>query len=323
MDLNNKSILVTGGTGSFGQKFVEVVLKRYRPKKLIVFSRDEYKQFLMKKKFDSSKLRYFIGDVRDPERLHRAFDGVDIVLHAAALKQIPPLEYNPFEAIKTNVLGAENVINAALNNKVKRVLALSSDKAVNPINLYGASKLCADKLFVAANSYSGDIKPRFSVVRYGNVLNSRGSVVQLFKEQRSKGILTITDGRMTRFWITLDEGVNFVLKCLEIMDGGEIFVPKTSSMKILDLANAIAPKCKHRVIGIRPGEKLHEVLIPEDESHNTLESKDMYLIMTPFHFWGKKKNFKDFKKVKNGFRYSSDTNKKWLTVEDLKRILTE
>ncbi len=319
--LNNKTILITGGTGSFGQKFVGIVLRKYKPKKIIVFSRDEYKQFLMKKKFNSPRLRYFIGNVRDPERLHRAFHEVDIVIHAAALKQVPSLEYNPFEAIKTNVLGAENIINAALNNKVKKVLALSSDKAVNPINLYGASKLCADKLFVAGNTYSGDIKTRFSVVRYGNVFNSRGSVIPFFKEQKSKGVLTITDKRMTRFWITLERGVDFVLNCLDIMQGGEIFIPKVPSMKIADLAKAIAPGCKHKIIGIRPGEKLHEVLVPEDESHNTVESKDMYVILTPFQTWNAKRNYKNCKKVKDGFRYSSNTNTEWLTAEDLGKML--
>lgn len=321
MNLKDKVILITGGTGSFGQKFVEIVLKRHRPKKLIVFSRDEYKQFLMKKKFKDENLRYFLGDVRDVQRLHRAFHGVDIVIHAAALKQVSPLEYNPFEAIKTNVLGAENIINAALDNKVKRILALSSDKAVNPINLYGASKLCADKLFVAANSYSGDIKTRFSVVRYGNVLNSRGSIVPLFREQKSKGFLTVTDERMTRFWITLEQGVIFVLRCLKIMQGGEIFVSKVPSMKIVDLARVIAPQCRFKIIGIRPGEKLHEVLIPEDESHNTVESKDMYVILTPFKSWNNKEKYKDFKKVRNGFRYSSNINGVWLTAKDIKKLL--
>ena len=318
MDWNGKIVLITGGTGSFGQRFIEIMLKRYKPKKIIVFSRDEYKQFLMKKKFNSPCLRYFIGDIRDPERLHRAFHGVDIVIHAAALKQVPSLEYNPFEAVKTNILGAENVINAALDNGIKKVLALSSDKAVNPINLYGASKLCADKLFVAGNAYSGDIKTKFSVVRYGNVFNSRGSVIPFFREQKSKGVLTITDKRMTRFWITLRQGVDFVLNCLDIMQGGEIFIPKIPSMKIADLAKAIAPGCKHKIIGIRPGEKLHEVLVPEDESHNAVESKNMYVILTPFQTWKAKRNYK---KVKDGFRYSSNTNTEWLTVEDLGKML--
>lgn len=318
MNYSNRVILLTGGTGSFGQKCVEILLKKHNPKKIIVFSRDEYKQFLMRKKFNSTRIRYFLGDVRDAERLHRAFYGVDLVIHAAALKQVPFLEYNPFEAIKTNVLGAENIINAAIDNRVKKVLAISSDKAVNPINLYGASKLCADKLFVAGNAYSGYIRTKFSVVRYGNVFNSRGSIIPLFKEQKVNGSLTITDKRMTRFWITLEQGVNFVLGCLDIMEGGEIFIPKVPSMKIVDLADAVAPGCSHKFIGIRPGEKLHEVLVPEDESHNTFESKDAYVILTPFQ---SKKNYKGYKKVKDGFRYSSDNNKKWLTMKDLREIL--
>jgi len=318
--LNDKTILVTGGTGSFGQKFVEVILKEYKPKKIIIFSRDEYKQLLMRKKFDSPRLRYFLGDVRDSERLHRAFHGVDIIIHAAALKQVPSLEYNPFEAIKTNVIGAENIINTAIDNGVKKVLALSSDKAVNPINLYGASKLCSDKLFVAGNAYSGDVKTKFSVVRYGNVLNSRGSVVPLFREQRESGVLTLTDDRMTRFWITLERGVNFVLDCLKIMQGGEIFVPKIPSMRIFDLAKAVAPECKYKITGIRPGEKLHEVLIPEDESHNTYESKNKFVILTPFQ---NRKNYRNCKLVKDGFRYSSDTNTEWISVKGLRKMLSK
>lgn len=319
---NNKVILITGGTGSFGKKFTETVLTKYKPKKLIVFSRDEYKQYEMAKQFPDTKyeIRYFLGDIRDRERLHRAFHGVDFVIHAAALKQVPPLEYNPFEAIKTNVLGAENIINAAIDNRVKKVIALSSDKAVNPINLYGASKLCADKLFVAGNSYSGETNTKFSVVRYGNVLNSRGSVIPFFREQKEKGILTITDKRMTRFWITLEGGVNFVIDCLSIMQGGEIFIPKVPSMKIVDLAEAIAPSCKYKFIGIRPGEKLHEVLLPGDESHNTVESKNKYVILTPFQ---SKKNYCMYKKVKDGFHYASNTNEKWLTVQKLKQMISD
>lgn len=318
--INNKTILITGGTGSFGKKFVEMALKKYRPRKLIIFSRDELKQFEMRKQFNDACLRYFIGDVRDKERLHRAFHGVDIVVHAAALKQVPALEYNPFEAIKTNVLGAENIINVAIDNRVKQVIALSSDKAVNPINLYGASKLCADKLLVAANSYSGDAKTKFSVVRYGNVFNSRGSVIPLFKEQKLKGCLTITDKRMTRFWITLEQGVDFVLDCLAIMQGGEIFIPKVPSMKIFDLAQTIAPKCRYKFVGIRPGEKLHEILVPEDESHNTFEAKDKYVILTPFQ---SRTNYKHYKPVKDGFRYSSDTNTVWLSTNDLRAMLKD
>jgi len=321
MSINNKVVLVTGGTGSFGQKFVEMTLKKYKPKKLIVFSRDEYKQFNMKKRFKSSVLRYFLGDVRDAERLHRAFHGVDIVIHAAALKQVPALEYNPFEAVKTNVIGAENIINTALDNGVKKVIGLSSDKAVNPINLYGASKLCADKLFVAANAYSGDIRTRYSIVRYGNVMNSRGSVIPFFREQRSKGVLPITDTRMTRFWITLEQVVNFVIKCIGTMQGGEIFVPKAPSMNVTDLAEAVAPGCRHKVIGIRPGEKLHEILVPEDESHNTVELKDMYVVLTPFGPVSNRKKYSHYKLVTDGFKYTSNTNTRWIDVAGLRKML--
>jgi len=261
--LNDKTILITGGTGSFGKKCTEIILNRYKPKRLIIFSRDELKQFEMVQVFSEKKypcIRYFIGDVRDKERLHRAFHGVDYVIHAAALKQVPALEYNPFEAVKTNILGAENIISAAIDNRVKRVVALSTDKAVNPINLYGATKLCSDKLFVAGNAYSGDANTRFSVVRYGNVVGSRGSVIPFFLKQKENGILPITDSRMTRFWITLEQGVSFVLRSFEIMVGGELFVPKIPRMNIMDLAKAIAPECKYDIVGIRPGEKLHEVI---------------------------------------------------------------
>jgi len=323
MDYKNKTVLITGGTGSFGRKFVELMLKKYRLKKLIIFSRDEYKQFEMKKRFKDKNIRFFLGDVRDAERLHRALHGVDVVIHAAALKQVPALEYDPFEAVKTNVLGAENIINAAIDCKVKQVLALSSDKAVNPINLYGATKLCADKLFVAGNAYSGDVKTVFSVVRYGNVFNSRGSVVPFFKEQRKTGTVTITDKRMTRFWITLEQGVNFVLKCLDIMQGGEIFTPKIPSMKITDLAEAICPECKIKVIGIRPGEKLHEMLVPADESHNTVEFENMYIILPAFDEICVYKRGPRYKPVKNGFTYSSDNNTRWLTARDLKALLAK
>lgn len=319
--LNNKVILITGGTGSFGQKFVEIILKRYKPEKLIVFSRDELKQYEMRKKFDHPCLRYFIGDVRDKERLHRALHGVDIIVHAAALKQVPALEYNPFEAVKTNILGAENVINAAIDNKIKKVIALSSDKAANPINLYGATKLCADKLFIAGNAYSGDAKTMFSVVRYGNVCNSRGSVVPLFKEESKKASISITDERMTRFWITLEHGVEFLLNCLDIMQGGEIFVPKIPSIKILDLAKAIAPGCKVKIIGIRPGEKINEVLIPEDETHNTIDFDNMYVVLPASRRWDPKNAYKGYKKLEHGFKYTSDTNKEWIGPKELKKML--
>lgn len=324
MEFDDKVILITGGTGSFGKKFTEMVLNKYKPKKLIIFSRDEFKQYEMQAKFSkySSQLRFFIGDVRDKERLHRALHGVDIVVHAAALKQVPAMEYNPFEAIKTNIIGAENVINVAIDQKVKKVLALSTDKAANPINLYGATKLCADKLFVSANTYSGDAKTKFAVVRYGNVFGSRGSVVPFFKEMKKTGVLPITDERMTRFWITLEQGVNFVINCIENMQGGEIFIPKIPSMKITDMAKAIAPECKLDLVGIRPGEKLHEIMIPEDDARNTLEFDDFYIIQPSFPWWGKT-SWKNGKKVPNDFKYSSDTNTKWLTIDALKKMISD
>ena len=323
--LNDRTILITGGTGSFGKKCVEIILKKYKPRKLIIFSRDELKQFEMAQVFSEKKypcIRYFIGDVRDKERLHRALHGVDYVIHAAALKQVPALEYNPFEAIKTNILGAENIINAAIDNKVKRVIVLSTDKAANPINLYGATKLCSDKLFVAGNAYSGDANTRFGVVRYGNVVGSRGSVIPFFTEVKKTGVLPVTDKRMTRFWITLEQGVNFVLCCLESMKGGEIFVPKIPSMNIMDLAKAIAPDCQIKIVGIRPGEKIHEVMITEDDSRRTLEFEDYYVIQPDFHWWSASEYEKNGgKSVPEGFRYSSDKNTQWLTVEELKKMI--
>jgi len=321
---DDKVVLITGGTGSFGKKFVEMVLQRYKPRKLIVYSRDELKQYEMNEQFIkySDTLRYFIGDVRDKERLNRAFHGVDYVVHAAALKQVPAMEYNPFEAIKTNVMGAENVINVAIDQKIKKVIALSTDKASNPINLYGATKLCADKLFVAANSYSGDARTRFSVVRYGNVFGSRGSVVPFFKECRKKGKIPITDPRMTRFWITLKQGVGFVLNCLDVMVGGEVFIPKIPSMKVVDLAKAIAPECPQEVVGIRPGEKLHEIMISEDDSQNTVEFDGYYVIKPAFKWWADEKGIGG-KKVSEGFKYSSDTNPKWLTLDELHQMIEE
>ncbi|MEW5766972.1 MAG: UDP-N-acetylglucosamine 4,6-dehydratase (inverting) [bacterium] len=322
MDFSNKVILVTGGTGSFGQKFTEIVLKENTPKKLIIFSRDELKQFEMAQRFrmEEYEIRYFIGDVRDKERLHRAFHGVDIVVHAAALKQVPAAEYNPFEAVKTNVIGAENVINAAIDQKVDKVIALSTDKAANPVNLYGATKLCADKLFVAGNAYSGDAHTKFSTVRYGNVVGSRGSVIPIFKEKRKSGVLPVTDERMTRFWITLEHGVRFVLGCLDIMGGGEIFVPKIPSMKIVDLAKAVAPECRYEFIGIRPGEKLHEVLIPEDDARLTLEFDDFFIIK-PESPYVSYKGLEGGKALSEGFRYASDTNDRWLTAEELRKMI--
>jgi UDP-N-acetylglucosamine 4,6-dehydratase len=314
--LEEKVILITGGTGSFGKKFTEIVLSKYNPKKLIIFSRDELKQFEMAKQFDGPNIRYFIGDVRDRERLERAFDGVDIVIHTAALKQIPAAEYNPIEPIKTNIMGAVNVIDMAINCGVEKVVALSTDKAVNPINLYGATKLCSDKLFVAANSYSGRRQVRFSVVRYGNVVGSRGSVIPFFEEKRKTGVIPITDERMTRFWVTLEQGVEFVIKCLGLMHGGEIFVPKIPSMSIVDLAEAIAPDCKHEVTGIRPGEKLHEVMISADDARHTVEMPDSYVIQPEFSWWNAG-NFREGKKLPDGFVYASNTNTRWLTKEEL------
>ena len=327
---NDKVVLVTGGTGSFGKKFTEILLKNFKPKKLIIYSRDEFKQFEMKKRFNNKCMRYFIGDVRDKERLIRAMEGVDYVVHAAALKHVPVAEYNPMEAIKTNVLGGNNVIDAAIDTGVKKVIALSTDKAVNPINLYGATKLASDKLFIAANNMKGAKDIRFSVVRYGNVMASRGSVIPLFQELAKKGAkkLPITHPDMTRFWITLDEAVNFVLMAFETMQGGEIFVPKIPSMKITDLAKAIAPNCEFDIIGIRPGEKLHESMISIDDSYNTLEFKNYFIILPSItltgkpHFntnkWGEKGTPKKY-----GFVYSSDKNDRWLTPIQLKEKITQ
>ena len=283
--LDGAAILVTGGTGSFGQAFVKRVLSEHRPSRLVIYSRDELKQFEMQQKFSADLLRFFIGDVRDAERLNRALAGIDIVVHAAALKHVPIAEYNPIECIKTNVIGAENVINACIDQRIKKVIALSTDKAVNPVNLYGATKLCSDKLFVAGNHLAGKNGPRFSVVRYGNVIGSRGSVVPFFKERAKDGKLPITDPRMTRFWIRLEDGAGFVQRCLRIMRGGEIFIPKIPSMRITDLASAIGPDCKQETIGIRPGEKLHELLITRDDARHTLEFDDHYIIQPGIHMW--------------------------------------
>ena len=324
--LNGKNILITGGTGSFGKKCTETILKRYKPNKIIIFSRDELKQFEMAQVFSDQKfgcMRYFIGDVRDKERLYRAFYGADYIIHAAALKQVPAAEYNPFEAIKTNILGAQNVINVAIDQKVKKVIALSTDKAANPINLYGATKLCSDKLFIAANSYVGRDHTIFSVVRYGNVVGSRGSVIPFFLKQRENGVLPITDTRMTRFWITLEQGVNFVLNSLERMVGGELFVPKIPSMNIMDLARAIAPECQTKIIGIRPGEKLHEVLITKDDARKTIEFEDYYVIKPEFWYFYRRFNPNNGKPVPEDFEYSSFTNTRWLTVDDLLSIIED
>ena len=316
-----ESILVTGGTGSFGKKFVEIMLRDYRPQRLVIFSRDELKQHEMRAGgFDHPSLRYFIGDVRDVDRLKRALSGVTVVVHAAALKQVPACEYNPFEAIQTNIMGGRNVIDAAIDEGVRRIMALSTDKAVNPINLYGATKLCAEKVFVQANAYAGARDTRFSCARYGNVVGSRGSVIPTFLEQRRRGKITITDPRMTRFWLTLEHGVKFVIRCLEQMHGGEIFVPKIPSMRLLDLAETIAPGCQVEYIGIRPGEKLHEVLVSEDESRQTLETDDMFVIQ-PSHPWWKSQNWAKARPLPEGFRYSSDTNDRWLTRRELEELV--
>ena len=323
---NHKSILITGGTGSFGKKFIEIVLRKYTPKKVIVFSRDELKQFEMQQVFNAPCMRYFIGDVRDESRLKQAMYQVDYVVHAAALKQVPAAEYNPMECIKTNINGAQNVINAAIAAGVKKVIALSTDKAANPINLYGATKLASDKLFTAANNLVGDRETRFAVVRYGNVVGSRGSVVPFFKKLAVAGAveLPITDTRMTRFWLRLEDGVTFVLKNFERMQGGEIFIPKIPSMRITDLAEAIAPKLPIKVIGIRPGEKLHEVMCPADLYYDTLEFSDHFVIRpsTPIFGVDYTKNMlgEEGHLVPDGFAYDSSTNSHFLTVEELREM---
>ncbi len=326
--LNNKTILITGGTGSFGKKFLEMIFARYNPKKIIIYSRDEFKQSIMKSEYsnkvDMSKVRFFIGDVRDKDRLYRAFDKVDYVIHAAAMKQVPTCEYNPFEAIKTNINGAQNIIDAALDKGVKKVVALSTDKAVNPINLYGGTKLVSDKLFISANAYSGDNGTVFSVVRYGNVAGSRGSVIPIFKNFIDKGEneLPITDFRMTRFWITLEQGVELVFKALEESKGGETYISKIPSFNITDLANAILPNAKLKEIGIREGEKLHEIMITKDDSKSTYEYEKHYIIYPHFDWADMKNKFlPGGKLVEEGFEYSSDNNKEWLDTESLKNEL--
>jgi len=322
---NNSTILITGGTGSFGKKYTKTLLERYKPKKIIILSRDELKQFEMQQEFNDECMRYFIGDVRDQERLIQAMEGVDYVIHAAAMKQVPAAEYNPMECIKTNIHGAENIIKAATKNNVKKVIALSTDKAANPINLYGATKLASDKLFVAANNISGSRLTSFAVVRYGNVVGSRGSVVPFFKKLISEGAkdLPITHADMTRFWITLGDGVDFVLKNFERMHGGEIFVPKIPSARITDLATSLAPELGQKIIGIRPGEKLHEIMCPFDDSHLTLEFEDHYVIKPSITFRDSAKDFsvnglgEIGKSVEQGFEYHSGTNGHFLTVDEL------
>ena len=321
---DKKSILITGGTGSFGKQYVKTILERFRPARLVVYSRDELKQYEMQQTFDQDCMRYFIGDVRDRDRLIQAMNGVDLVIHAAALKQVPAAEYNPMECIKTNIHGAENVIHAALENNVEKVIALSTDKAANPINLYGATKLASDKLFVAANNFVGSHRTRFSVVRYGNVIGSRGSVVPFFRQQIESGAdhLPITDEKMTRFWISLQQGVDFVLTNFARMHGGEIFVPKIPSVRVVDIATAMAPDLPQKIVGIRPGEKLHEVMCPMDDSHLTLEFEDHYVIKPTITFVGPV----DFSKnrlgetgcpVEQGFEYNSGTNSSFLSVDEI------
>ena len=327
--VNNKTILITGGTGSFGKKFIKTILDKYKPKKVIVYSRDELKQYEMQQKFpdtSGSPMRYFIGDVRDYHRLKMAMTGVDVVIHAAALKQVPAAEYNPFEAVKTNIIGGQNVIDSAISQGVEKVIALSTDKAAAPINLYGATKLASDKLFVAANNYSGENNIKFSVVRYGNVMGSRGSVIPFFQSKMGTGLLPITDERMTRFNITLQNGVDFVLQCLDKMWGGELFVPKIASYNILDVAKAIAPECKYEMVGIRPGEKLHEEMITETDALNSVEFEKYFVILPSTELWDidqfrKESNSSVGKMCEFGFSYNSGTNKDFLTVNELKELI--
>ena len=323
MNWRDEAILVTGGTGSFGRRFAKVMLEEYRPKKLIILSRDEVKQMEMRAVYDDtgdSPVRYFIGDVRDFDRLRRAMNGVTTVIHAAALKQVPACEYNPFEAVKTNILGSKNVIDAALDTGVRKAIILCTDKAVNPVNLYGATKLCAEKLFVQGNSYSGTAGTCFAAARYGNVVGSRGSVIPLFLKQREQGEITITDERMSRFWITLDQGVRLVIRSLELMQGGEVFVPKLPSMRVADLADVIAPGCRRKVTGIRPGEKLHEVLLSEDEVRQSI-AYDGLFVVTPPHPWWNGHHIIQGERLPDNFTYHSDNNPWWLTKEDLRSLL--
>lgn len=328
--LNNKTILVTGGTGSFGKKFIKTIFEKYPDiKKVIVFSRDEYKQFVMQgmPEFEPyiDKMRFFIGDVRDKGRMERAFEGVDIVIHAAALKQVPACEYNPFEAVRTNIIGAQNVIEASIDRGVKKVVALSTDKACAPINLYGATKLCSDKLFIAGNSYCGGKETRFSVVRYGNVAGSRGSVIPFFQKLVKEGAkeLPITDLKMTRFWLKLEQAVDMVLEALDTMHGGELYVKKIPSMKMTDLAHAISPDLKIKEVGIRPGEKIHEQMITQADAPNTVEFKEYYIILPQMNFSGIKYDYPNAKPVAADFEYHSGNNDRWLSVEDMKKLISE
>ena len=330
--LNNKAILITGGTGSFGKKFTKTVLAKYpNVKKIIIFSRDEYKQFIMQNmpefKPFQDKLRFFIGDVRDKERLYRAFEGVDYVIHAAALKQVPACEYNPFEAVRTNIIGAKNIIDASIDKGVKKVVALSTDKACAPINLYGATKLCSDKLFISGNCYAAAKETRFAVVRYGNVAGSRGSVIPFFQKLVAEGAkeLPITDMKMTRFWLKLEQAVEMVLEALENMHGGELYVKKIPSMRMPDLAKAIAPNLKIKEIGIRPGEKIHEQMITKEDAPNTIEFKDFYIVLPQIEFEGRDVTtyYPDAKKVAPDFEYNSGNNDRWLTVEEMRKLISE
>ena len=320
--LKNKVILLTGGTGTFGHKFTDEVLKNHDVEAIRIFSRGEKKQYDMEMKYKDDRLRFFIGDVRDKERLNRAMNGVDLVVHAAALKQVPSCEYNPIEAVKTNIDGSINIIDAAIDNGIDRVMAISTDKAVHPVNLYGATKMTGEKLFVQGNSYAGTANTKFSCVRYGNVIGSRGSVVPLFLEQKKTGTITITDEKMSRFWIKIEDGVKFVINCIEKMQGGEVFIPKIPSMTIADLADAIAPGCKKKIIGIRPGEKLHEIMITEDEASHSLEFDDFYVVEPEHPFW-KKRHLKGGKKLPDNFRYSSEINDVWFTKKQLLDIVKE
>jgi UDP-N-acetylglucosamine 4,6-dehydratase (inverting) len=318
--MENKTILVTGGTGSFGQTFASILLNKFNPKKIIIFSRDEMKQWDMAKKYPNEpRIRFFIGDVRDKDRLMRALDGVDLVVHAAATKIVPTAEYNPFECIKTNILGAMNLIDACIDKKISKVVALSTDKASSPINLYGATKLASDKLFVAANAYSGEHGTKFGVVRYGNVMGSRGSVIPFFTSIKDSGTVPITDDRMTRFMISLEEGVDLVLNAFSDMEGGEIYVKKIPSMKVTDLAKVVAPEAKHEIVGIRPGEKLHEQMIGSEDAHFTYEYDDYFKILPAINSWDSdKKRIKNGKRVPENFVYSSENNPDWMSEDDLK-----
>ncbi len=321
MDWTDTVILITGGTGSFGKKMTKILLEEKNPKKIIIFSRDELKQHEMRVGgYDDPRMRYFIGDVRDQERLVRAMHGVDVVIHAAALKQVPACEYNPMEAVKTNIIGTSNVLEAALDAGVKKVLALSTDKAVSPVNLYGGTKLVAEKLVIQSNNYAAGTSTRYSCVRYGNVVGSRGSVVPLFLKQRANGKITITDERMTRFWLSLEQGVHFVINCIEQMEGGEVFVPKIPSTKVIDLARAIAPDAEIEIIGIRPGEKLHEGLLSADEARNAVERERMFVIKPPETLWNRRQHYEGTP-LPEGFSYTSDTNREWLDVEGIKKYI--